>query len=144
MCDVYQIGQLWNQICLIVGGLDGIVHVRCGHSTSSATATTGTATKSATTATATIATATTATTTTTTATTSTAATSTATTSTATTSTLNFQTSVQTFSTYYSEKPSSEIISSEHTNTVSITGMIITKNFHSSADYSMEDPNNLIC
>nr|XP_022294815.1 uncharacterized protein LOC111104931 [Crassostrea virginica] len=136
-------------ICLQIkknGGLDGIVHVRCGHSTSSATATTATATTSATTATtttATIATATTATTTTATATTSSATTSTATTSTATTSTLNFQTSVQTFSTYYSEKPSSEIMSSEHTYTVSITGMIITKNVHSSADYSMEDPNNVI-
>ncbi|XP_078326535.1 uncharacterized protein LOC111105461 isoform X2 [Crassostrea virginica] len=53
------------------------------------------------------------------------------------------TTATTFSTFFSENPSSEIISSEHQNTVSITDRNITKNVHSSPENLMEEPNNLI-
>lgn len=91
MC-VCQTGRLWDQICWIAGGLNGIVHVQCGNPTSSSTATTATTT----------------------------------------------------TTFSSKKPSSEIINSEHPNTVSITDRNSTTNTHSSPENLMEDPNNPIC
>ncbi|XP_078326633.1 uncharacterized protein LOC111103071 [Crassostrea virginica] len=59
--------------------------------------------------------------------------------TATTSTLNPKTS----STFSLENPSSEIISSEHSNTVSVTDRNSTTNVHSSTENLIADPNNLI-
>nr|XP_022291782.1 uncharacterized protein LOC111103071 isoform X2 [Crassostrea virginica] len=53
------------------------------------------------------------------------------------------TTATTTTTFSSKKPSSEIINSEHPNTVSITDRNSTTNTHSSPENLMEDPNNPI-